>query len=76
MSPRNLTSTELTRLIELTSALAEMRPLLPVELFIKMDTFHADLLAEQEDRTAYAQKANARATRNSSSSPLRDPSYG
>ena len=76
MSPRNLTSSELTRLIELTSALAGMRPLLPVELFIKLDTFHADLVAEQEDRTAYARKASVKATRNGSSSPLRDPSYG
>jgi hypothetical protein len=29
-----------------------MRTLLPVELFIKLDTFRADLLAEQEDRAA------------------------
>ena len=75
-SPRSLTSTELAKLLELTSALCEMRPLLSVELFIKLDTFHADLTAEHEDRTAYARKASARATHHGSSSPLRDPSYG
>ena len=76
MCPRNLTSSELTRLIELTNALTEMRPLLPVELFIKLDTFHADLVAEQEDRVVYGRKANAKAMRNGGNSPLRDPSYG
>jgi hypothetical protein len=29
-----------------------MRSLLPAELHIKLDTFRADLLAEQEERTA------------------------
>lgn len=75
-SPRSLTSTELTRLLEHTNALCDMRPLLPIELFIKLDTFHADLVAEQEDRTAYARKASAKATHSDSSSPLGDPSYG
>ena len=48
--PRQLTQPDLDRLIEHTSALTEMRGLLPIELFIKLDTFRADLLAEQEDR--------------------------
>jgi hypothetical protein len=34
------------------SALLQARWLLPAELRIKLDTFHADLLAEQEDRAA------------------------
>jgi hypothetical protein len=51
-SPRQLAQPDLARLIEHTSALTEMRHLLPAELFIKLDTFRADLLAEQEDRTA------------------------
>jgi hypothetical protein len=50
--PRQLTQPDLDRLIEHTSALTEMRGLLPIELYIKLDTFRADLLAEQEDRTA------------------------
>jgi hypothetical protein len=49
--PRQLTQPDLDRLIKHTSALTEMRGLLPIELFIKLDTFKADLLAEQEDRT-------------------------
>jgi hypothetical protein len=48
--PRQLTQPDLDRLIEHTSALTEMRGLLPIDLFIKLDTFRADLLAEQEDR--------------------------
>jgi hypothetical protein len=50
---RLLTQSELDRLIEHTSFLTEMRWLLPVELFIKLDTFRADLLTEQEDRAAH-----------------------
>jgi hypothetical protein len=49
-SPRQIPQPELDRLIEHTSALTQMRWLLPVELYIKLDTFHNDLLAEQEDR--------------------------
>jgi hypothetical protein len=43
---------DLDRLIEHTSALTEMRWLLPAELWTKLDTFRADLLAEQEDLAA------------------------
>jgi len=46
----NPTPRELDQLIEHVSALTEMRSLLPMELFIKLDTFRADLLAEREDR--------------------------
>jgi hypothetical protein len=49
-TPRQFTQSEIELLIEHTSALTELRRLLPVELFIKLDTFRADLLAEQEDR--------------------------
>jgi hypothetical protein len=49
-TPRQFTQSEIDQLIEHTSALTELRRLLPVELFIKLDTFRADLLAEQEDR--------------------------
>jgi hypothetical protein len=47
--PAHPSRSELNRLLEHTSALTEMRWLLPAELFIKLDTFRADLLAEQED---------------------------
>jgi hypothetical protein len=50
--PRQLAQPDLDRLVGLVSALADLRWLLPVELYIKLDTFRADLLAEQEDRTA------------------------
>src|SRR5580658_4370753 len=45
-----LTMPELDRLTEHTSALTEMRGLLPIEPYIKLDTFRVDLLVEQEDR--------------------------
>ncbi|MGH3155064.1 MAG: hypothetical protein ACRDNF_00595 [Streptosporangiaceae bacterium] len=45
-----LTVPELDRLLEHVSALLDKRWLLPAELYIKLDTFRADLLAEQEDR--------------------------
>jgi hypothetical protein len=51
-NPRQFTPRELDQLLEHASALTEMRTLLPVELYIKLDTFRADLLAEQEDRAA------------------------
>jgi hypothetical protein len=51
-NPRQLSQPDLDRLIERTSALAELRAFLPIELYIKLDTFRADLLAEQEDRAA------------------------
>ncbi|HEY3954826.1 MAG TPA: hypothetical protein VGM53_15745 [Streptosporangiaceae bacterium] len=47
-----LSGPELDRLLEHTSALMEKRWLLPAELYIKLDTFRADLRAEQEDRAA------------------------
>jgi hypothetical protein len=52
VNPRQLTQTELSQLIAHASALTRMRSLLPVELFIKLDTFRADLLLEQEERIA------------------------
>jgi hypothetical protein len=49
---RQLTGPELDRLVEHASALAEMRWMLPADLYVKLDTFVADLRAEQEDRVA------------------------
>jgi hypothetical protein len=45
-----LTTSELRQLIQHTEALSAMRRALPVGLYTKLDTFHADLLMEQEDR--------------------------
>jgi hypothetical protein len=50
---RQLTGPELDRLVEHAAALAEMRWMLPSDLFVKLDTFIADLHAEQEDRAAH-----------------------
>lgn len=61
--PRQLTQPDLDRLLEHTSALTEMRGLLPIDLFIKLDTFRADLLAEQEDRAALRASRRAGAGR-------------
>jgi hypothetical protein len=47
---RQLTTAELDQVIGHASALAEMRRAMPVELYIKLDTYLADLRAEQEDR--------------------------
>jgi hypothetical protein len=47
-----LSGEELDRLLEHTSALLEQRWLVPAELYIKLDTFRADLRSEQEDRAA------------------------
>jgi hypothetical protein len=47
---RQFTDAELSSLIEHVRALTAMRAALPVELFIKLDTYQADLCAEQEDR--------------------------
>jgi hypothetical protein len=47
-----LSGEELDRLLEHTSALMDRPWLLPAELHIKLDTFRADLRAEQEDRAA------------------------
>ncbi|HEY2578590.1 MAG TPA: hypothetical protein VGI74_19990 [Streptosporangiaceae bacterium] len=48
---RELTGPELNRLIDCVSVLTAMRSALPAELLAKLDTYWADLLAEQEDRT-------------------------
>jgi hypothetical protein len=50
MHPCQMSVPELDRLIEAASGLTGMRAVLPVELFIKLDTFRADLMAEREDR--------------------------
>ena len=47
-----LSGEELDRLLEHATGLLGKRCRLPVELYIKLDTFRADLLAEQEDRAA------------------------
>jgi hypothetical protein len=52
MPTRRLSGEELDQLLEHVSALVENRGLIPVGLYIKLDTFRADLLAEQEDRAA------------------------
>lgn len=49
---RQLTPSELDQLVHCVSALAAMKRVLPAELYIKLDTYRADLLAEQEDRAA------------------------
>lgn len=51
-NPRQLTGGELDRLVEHAWMLAGMRSLLPIELYIKLDTFLVDLRVEQDDRTA------------------------
>lgn len=48
-----MSGTDLDRLLGHVSALLQTRWLLPAELCIKLDTFRADLLAEQEDRAAH-----------------------
>lgn len=76
--PRQLTQPDLDRLIEHTSALTEMRGLLPLELFIKLDTFRADLLAEQEDRAvrrALDRAAAGRARHPGQAQPSRSQSH-
>jgi hypothetical protein len=52
LHPCQMSGPELDRLIEAASELTGMRAVLPVELFIKLDTFRADLMAEREDRGA------------------------
>ena len=52
MVTRRMSGAEIDRLLGYVSALLETRWLLPAELYIKLDTFRADLLAEQEDRAA------------------------
>ena len=53
LHPCEMSVPELDRLIEATSELTGMRAVLPVELFIKLDTFRADLMAEREDRATW-----------------------
>lgn len=57
-----LTTAELRQLIEHTAALTGMRQSLPVELYIKLDTFLADLTSEREERSAAEQRATYEAT--------------
>lgn len=47
-----MSCSDAVQLLEHASGLLETRWLLPVELYIKLDTFRADLLAEREDRAA------------------------
>jgi hypothetical protein len=58
-----LTTSELRRLIEHTAALTAMRRTLPIELYVKLDTFHADLRMEQEDRAEAEVKSRREAMR-------------
>ncbi|HLI76006.1 MAG TPA: hypothetical protein VKV02_03600 [Acidobacteriaceae bacterium] len=57
-----LTTAELRQLIEHTAALTGMRQSLPVELYIKLDIFRADLVTEREERAAAEQRAVFEAT--------------
>ncbi|HEY2577479.1 MAG TPA: hypothetical protein VGI74_14325 [Streptosporangiaceae bacterium] len=56
---RQLSPSELAQLIHCVSALAAMKRGLPADLYIKLDTYLADLLAEQEDRAAQQTPAHA-----------------
>lgn len=47
---RQLSGPELGQLLHCVSGLIAMRGALPTDLYIKLDTYRADLLAEQEDR--------------------------
>jgi hypothetical protein len=47
---RQLTGTELAQVLHCVSGLMAMRGALPADLYIKLDTYRADLLAEEEDR--------------------------
>lgn len=49
---RQLTQQELDQIIGHVAGLTAMRRALPVELYIKLDTYLADLGAEREDRLA------------------------
>ncbi len=48
-----LSGAELDRLLKHVTVLMDKPWLLPAELHIKLDTFRADLRAEQEDRAAH-----------------------
>ncbi|MGH3158797.1 MAG: hypothetical protein ACRDNF_19795 [Streptosporangiaceae bacterium] len=50
--PCRLSPAELDQLIEHTSALTAVRWMLPADLYAKLDSFRADLLAEREDLDA------------------------
>lgn len=56
---RQLSPSELAQLVHCVSALAAMKRVLPIDLYIKLDTYLADLLAEQEDRTSQPATAHA-----------------
>jgi hypothetical protein len=47
---RQLSGSELGQLLHCVSGLIAMRGALPTDLYIKLDTYRADLLAEEEDR--------------------------
>jgi hypothetical protein len=47
---RQLSGPELGQLLHCVSGLIAMRGALPTDLYIKLDTYRADLLAEKEDR--------------------------
>ena len=47
---RQLSGPELGELLHCVDALTAMHRALPEDLYIKLDTYRADLLAEQEDR--------------------------
>jgi len=51
-----LTTSELRKLTEHATALVAMRPRLPVELFLKLDTFLTDLRTEASDRAQTARQ--------------------
>lgn len=47
---RQLSGSELAQLLHCVDQIAAMRWALPADLWIKLDSYRADLLAEQEDR--------------------------
>ena len=47
---RQLSSSELGQLLHCVSSLIALRGALPTDLYIKLDTYRADLMAEEEDR--------------------------
>jgi hypothetical protein len=64
-----LTTSELNGLVRHTSALAAMRQALPNDLYIKLDTYLADLRAEQEDRATIDLESRREAQANRTPQP-------
>jgi hypothetical protein len=60
---RQLNRSELGQLLHCVSGLIAMRGALPTELYIKLDTYRADLLAEEEDRPGRHANGHAHADR-------------